>query len=190
MLKVANSLISKPVNDWRSHLQWGDIVLFCFPATDKGSKHTTKYRSCAVLEVSDVAGKRFVTLVSGDAIETKAQCAYETHVTRPEAMKVTGLEYPTRFLGRRRITVSINHKGFDLGFSGTPVIGLLTGPERDRFNDVRARVQADLDMAAFERAEHRRNRVDRKSESKWLKPRDVIIAHRPLRGRIHPIELV
>ncbi|WP_280952902.1 hypothetical protein [Cohaesibacter celericrescens] len=32
----------------------------------------------------------------------------------------------------------MNDKEFDLRAGGTPVIGPLPGPERDRFNDIRA----------------------------------------------------
>ncbi|PLW74809.1 hypothetical protein, partial [Cohaesibacter celericrescens] len=61
MLDIANDLISKPTNDWRVNLNWGDVVSFCFPMASKGGKRPPRAQPCAILNMSAIAGERFTT---------------------------------------------------------------------------------------------------------------------------------
>jgi hypothetical protein len=137
-----------------------------------------------------IAGERFTTLVCSADLSIEAQADYETYVTRPAALHVAGLNGPTLFDSRCRITVSIKNTGFDLRAGGTPVLGLLTGPERDRFNVIRARVQADVDMAVSHRIEQRRRHSLLIQERKQSASHQVTLAPCSPRWRIRPIALV
>lgn len=124
------------------------------------------------------AGQRFATLAYGTTADSKANQGYETRVTRSEALAAIGLDKPTRFVGSRRITVSLNNPGFSLGERGTPVLGQMIGAERERLNDVRARIFAEADMAAERHAERRRERRDRRKADR-APQRPVVELRRP-----------
>lgn len=154
---------------WQDRLSHGDVVAFRFPVADEDGA-PPKSRPCLVLDVVTIAGTTLVTLAYGTTAQSDANRGCEIHVTRPEAMRAAGVHRPTRFVGARRITVSVDHSGFAANRAGTPVIGRLGAPEFERLNAVRARIHAEADMAAERHATRRRER--RRS------PEHPIIEHR------------
>lgn len=140
-----------PVLPWTATLTHGDIVSFRFPVTETEGVFP-KARPCLVLDVEDRDGLRFLTLAYGTSIGTRANRGYEIRVNRAEDAAAAGLDRPTRFVGARRITVSVAHKGFCLHRElGTPVLGRLSGAAFERMNRVRARIHAERDIAAYYR---------------------------------------
>lgn len=138
-----------PALPWTATLTWGDIVSFRFPvAEEEGVK--PKARPCLVLDVEDRDGLRFATLAYGTSVGGTANRGFEIRVSRPEEAAAAGLDRPTRFVGARRITVSVAHPGFCMHrVLGTPVLGRLTGASVDRMNRVRARIHAERDIAVY-----------------------------------------
>ncbi|GHE01884.1 hypothetical protein U879_15595 [Defluviimonas sp. 20V17] len=167
-----------PATNWRDHLAWGDVVAFRFPHSERDDSYRPKVRPCAVLDVVSFAGRRFATLAYGTTADSKANQDYETRVTRPEALAAIGLDKPTRFVGSRRITVSLNNPGFSLGECGTPMLGQMIGADRERLNAVRARLFAEADMAAEHHAERRRELRDRRKADRAPLP-PVVELRRP-----------
>ena len=171
--------------DWRQALTWADIVAFRFPCSpaERESGYRPKTRPCVVLDVVGYLGERYVTLAYGTTSDSRANRGYEVKVTRPEALARVGLDRPTRFVGSRRITVSVKHAGFCLGERGTPVLGRLTGEELDRLNAVRARICAEADIAAERHAERRRRTRRRKAGLASRASRPPVIVVRKPRAR-------
>ena len=148
--------------DWRETLTRGDVVLFPFPVADTDNPEAKpKIRPCLVLETPKMGDKRFAVLAYGtSAPRGRHSKGYDICVTAPDATQVAALRKPTRFEGDRRLTVSLDHPGFDLSYDhDTPVIGHLDTYLADRMNDVRARIQAEADIAAETRRERRRQRL-------------------------------
>lgn len=56
----------------------------------------------------------------------------------------------------RRIIVHVGHSGFDGRTKGPSIIGRLDETLLERMNAVRARIQAEADIAAYYREERRR----------------------------------
>lgn len=138
---------------WQHGLQRGDIVLFRFPIAEQGDA-TPKLRPCLVLEAGAFKNSRLVTLAYGTSARTPANRGYSVIVKRAAAMTAAGLTKPTRLVGARRITVSVDNPGFEPHRnSATPHIGRLDGPLLDRMDKIRARICAEADIAA----ENRRN---------------------------------
>lgn len=140
-----------PVLPWTDTVTHGDIVSFRFPVTEAEGV-SPKARPCLILDVEEGDDLRLVTLAYGTSIGTRANRGYEIRVNRAEEAAAAGLDRPTRFVGARRITVSVAHKSFCVhGQLGTPVLGRLSGAAYERMNRVRARIHAERDIAAYHR---------------------------------------
>jgi len=131
---------------WQDILSRGDIVLFPFPVVESGLD-AAKTRPCLVLDVEVHGGNRRAALAYGTSAQTAANRGYEIWVKRQSSMAVAGLYRPMRFVGSRRISVALCHAGFKLGEQGSPVIGQLDDYLLKRMNAVRARMQAEHDIA-------------------------------------------
>nr|WP_321455404.1 hypothetical protein [uncultured Cohaesibacter sp.] len=140
--------IAQHRHDWKDKLKWGDVILFPFPIADKRKQNAPEPRPCLIHDIRNIGGMRFVTLVYGSRLENKSSSSLQTDITNPIAMAAAGLNSPTVFDSNIRITVSLDHNGFKKCRSASPVIGRLIGPDRLRFKAIRARVQANIDMAA------------------------------------------
>ncbi|NIZ63060.1 hypothetical protein DL239_19010 [Sedimentitalea sp. CY04] len=71
-------------------------------------------------------------------------------------MIAAGLHRPTRFICYRKISVSLKHNGFVCNrTTESAVFDSLSGPEFERMNQVRARLQAEADIAADHRERRR-----------------------------------
>nr|WP_321443465.1 hypothetical protein [uncultured Cohaesibacter sp.] len=140
-------------SNWQDDLSWGDVVMFRFPSEEGGQTRPPKARPCVVHDVRDIAGIRLVTLIRGSKTLSQSEDGYDTHVVHPIAIAAAGLNGPTRFDSRKRITVSVDHDWFVCGSAKTPVLGSLTGKTRRRFNSVRAGVDALIDLAVSRRAQ-------------------------------------
>ena len=74
--------------------------------------------------------------------------------TRSSMSLAAHLDKPTKFVGALHLTVSLDHLGFRLHAAlRTPVLGRLGRDEIERLHAVRARIQAEADIAAHVRAE-------------------------------------
>ena len=140
-----------------AHLQRGDVVLFRFPLAEEDDEPgAPKRRPCLVLDTLTAGGERFVELAYGTSADTRANRGYEVIVKQPAARATAGLSKPTRFVCARRITVHVNHSGFHGRTKGPQIIGRLDEALLERMNAVRARIQAEADIAAYDREEQRR----------------------------------
>lgn len=74
-------------------------------------------------------------------------------------MAVAGLNRATRFVGGRRISVQLVDGGFNLGLKGSPIIGHLDEVLQERMHAVRARLQAEHDIAMEAREERQKERL-------------------------------
>lgn len=167
------------LQNWRDTLIWGDVLAFRFPHMEGDETYRPKARPCVVLDVVTIAGQRFVTLGYGTSSHSRANRGYEVWVSTVEALAESGIDRPTRFVCSRRITVSDRHPGFCLAERGTPVIGRLAGAERERLNDIRARIFAEADIAA----EIRERRRSRRQPAKTRPP---IVEYRRPRSHARP----
>ena len=148
-------LTAKPI--WPDDLRRGDVVRFRFPVAEEDGK-TPKLRPCLVLETGELNGRRSATLAYGTGAPAKGKYGYEVIVGNKTSMIAAGLTKPTRFVAIRRVTVSTEHSGFEVGRgSGTPVIGRLDAPLLQRMDAVRARLWAEHDIAAERRHERDSN---------------------------------
>jgi len=86
---------------------------------------------------------------------TRANKGYEIRVFQRADLCASGLRKPTRFIGARRISIPLTHRGFS-NTSGSPIVGHLAPALHERFNAVRARIHAEADIAADRRDELRR----------------------------------
>ncbi|WP_114011342.1 hypothetical protein [Cohaesibacter intestini] len=158
LIKTDHSIPNQP-DSWKCTLSWGDIAMFRFPLSLGRTRQLSKALPCLILDIDDFAEDRFATLAYGIDADTTPPSTYETLVSRPVALVRAGLETPTRFVGQHRLTVSLHNKGFMLAADGSPVIGKLTGIERARFSKLRARIRAEVDIAANYRSERRRKQA-------------------------------
>jgi hypothetical protein len=149
MLDTLNTL---SVNAWQNALKPGHIVTFRFPVRD--CDMPPKVRPCLVLDVIERGGLRFAVLAYGTTSRTNANRGFEIYVPGGLGAKLAGLRKPTRFVGARRATVSLDHPDFVCNREGTPILGHLVGTAFDRMNDVRAKIHAFADMRE-ERREQR-----------------------------------
>ena len=145
-----------PHHDWTANLRIGQILRFRFPVKENGDTEKSKARPCLVLNLRHGLGKRYVELAYGTSAYTKSNKGYEVRVSQLEEALAAGLMKPTRFIGARRLIVALDNPGFVTGSCGTPVIGQLTDALLERTNAVRARLQADADIAASVREERKR----------------------------------
>ena len=153
---TATTLTMTPA--WQAHLSPGDIVTFRFPLAQADPGTSPKPRPCLVLEIEELAGLRFALIAYGTTSPRKANWGYEIHAL--EDFAAFGLDRPTRFIGRRRLMVSLDNPGFQIcRDTGSPVIGRLSGGPAERLLAVRARIQAERDIAAYRRAQRRHRRT-------------------------------
>ncbi len=143
---------------WAERPKRGDVVLFRFPIAEEAHEpDAPKRRPCLILDVFDWDGGPFVELAYGTSADTKANRGYEVLVKQPGARATAGLAKPTRFVCARRIIVHVNHSGFQVPTDAcAPLIGHLDAALLERIHAVRARIQAEADIAAYEREEQRR----------------------------------
>lgn len=153
MYHSSNPLV--PDFAWQDSVERGDVVLFAFPINEDAEHTTTmpKRRPCLVLDVFKRNGTTFVELAYGTSAGTKANRGYEVRVGHKASRKAAGLNKPTRFVCARRLIVSVNHPGFGDQTLSAVRIGCLDTALRDRMHAVRARLQAEADIAAYEAKE-------------------------------------
>lgn len=164
--------------DWREALTWGDIISFRFPV--EGAGDPPKNRPCLVLDIARSGGAHYAVVAYGTSADTPANRGYEVRLTGAEA-RAAGLHRPTRFVGSRRLLVSLDHPGIVIcAATGAPVIGRLTDAAFERMNAVRARLHAEADIAADRRSERRK---DRQSRHRRTEPRSITVEHRHPRRR-------
>ncbi|MEE4208136.1 MAG: type II toxin-antitoxin system PemK/MazF family toxin [Parvularcula sp.] len=138
---------------WTETLQRGDVVLFDFPCADDGP---VKTRPCLVLEVGRVCDHAFAEIAYGTTATGKRNRGWEIHINTAGGMALAGIDQPTRFVGFRRVTVTLDNKFFRMPRGRrSPIIGRLDDAGLERMNAVRARIWAERDMAAERRAERR-----------------------------------
>lgn len=141
-------------------LQRGDVVLFRFPLSEEDDEPgAPKRRPCLVLDTLTKGNERFVEIAYGTSAETRANRGYEVIVKQSAARLTAGISKPTRFVCARRIVVNVGHSGFHGRTKGPKVIGRLDGPLLERMNAVRARIQAEADIAAYYREEQLREEL-------------------------------
>ena len=147
--------------DWRSCLRPGDIVVYRFPVAEgPTSSETPKARPCLVMEVETFGGRPFATIAYGTSARSKANRGYEVPVLRAADHAAAGLHRPTRFVGFRRLLVSLHSEAFVAhGATGSPVIGRLPEGPLNRLDRVRARIHAERDMRVAEVFERTRRRM-------------------------------
>ena len=146
--------------NWRDTLSHGDVVSYRFLVADPESE-APKARPCLVLDVETLGGRRYALLAYGTIADTPANRGRETRVVDPVEIAAAGLSRPTRFVGARRILVSLDHPAFAAKRSlGTPVMGRLTGSAFVAMNRVRGRIHAEADIAAEARLERARAAED------------------------------
>ena len=156
-----------PMPAWGDDLQRGDVVLFRFPCAEECPVEKPKRRTCLVVEVEDHGGHRFVEIAYGTSAETKANIGDELRVAAPDEIAQAGVRKTTRFVCSRRITVMLDHPGWDTnGAHPSPIIGHLAPAPMRKLDAIRARIRALRDVAADRRAsrrafsvEHRRRRT-------------------------------
>lgn len=140
-----------------AHLRRGDIVLFRFPLAEEDDESgAPKRRPCLVLDTLTKGDECFVEIAYGTSAETRANRGYEVIVKQPAARATAGLSKPTRFVCARRIIVHVAHNGFHGRTKGPHIIGRLDLPLLERMNAVRARIQAEADIATYYHEEQRR----------------------------------
>ena len=147
--------------NWKAGIKIGQIILFRFPVRENGNEEQPKLRPCLVLNTRRMLGKVFVELAYGTSAQTTANKGYEVRILRDADANAVGLSRPTRFIGARRVMVSLDNPGFDVNLFDSPVVGQLTGELFERLNAVRARLQAEADMAQATREERKREARDR-----------------------------
>ena len=147
--------------DWRSRLRPGDIVVYRFPVAEgPTSSETPKARPCLVMEIETFGGRPWATIAYGTSARSKANRGYEVPVLRAADHTAAGLHRPTRFVGFRRLLVSLHSEAFVVhGATGSPVIGRLPEGPLNRLDRVRARIQAERDMRVTEVFETTRRRM-------------------------------
>ncbi|MBY6155931.1 type II toxin-antitoxin system PemK/MazF family toxin [Pseudooceanicola nitratireducens] len=140
-----------------AHPQRGDVVLFRFPLAEEDDEPgPPKRRPCLVLDTMTKGDEHFVEIAYGTSADTRANRGYEVIVKQTAARATAGLSKPTRFVCARRIIVHVNHSGFYGRAKGPHIIGRLDEALMERMNAVRARMQAEADIAAYYREERRR----------------------------------
>jgi len=139
-----------PAPDWAMSTERGDIALFRFPVSEDGANLSEpKRRPCLVLDTFQSGHDRFVELAYGTSSRGRANRGYELIIRQSQSQAIAGLTKPTRFVCARRITVHINNAGFDCpGEEVSPVIGRLDEPLLERMYALRARIQAEANIAA------------------------------------------
>ncbi|WP_099824085.1 hypothetical protein [Oceaniglobus indicus] len=150
-----------PAPDWAANPQRGDVVLFRFPVADSADhKEQPKRRPSLVLDVRKRGADCFVELAYGTSSDGRANRGYEVSVKQPKSRARAGLNKPTRFVCARRIIVNVNSSGFHCPDGTTsPLLGRLDEALMERMNAIRARLQAEADIAAHYREERRQEQA-------------------------------
>ena len=152
----------QPIELWQDSIAAGDIVLFRFPLAEEDDEPCApKRRPCLVLDTLTKGNERFVEIAYGTSADTRANRGYEVIVKQTAARETAGLSKPTRFVCARRIIVHVSHIGFHGRTKGPQIIGRLDEALLERMNAVRARIQAEADIAAYYREEQRREEQTR-----------------------------
>lgn len=149
-------------NTCAAHLQRGDVVLFRFPFSEGvRDRGLARLRPCLVLDTKMVKDEPFIEIAYSTTAKIRANLGYEVMVGTPEACEAAGVQKPTRFVCAHRILVHARHHSFDDGSGAGPqIIGHLDAPRLERMNAVRARIQAEADIAAHFRKERRREAAE------------------------------
>lgn len=156
---------------WRDHISVGDVVLFRYPCAAEDDTEAPKSRPCLVLDIETIGDQRYALLAYGTTSASGANRGYEIRVGAAPDLVDAGLHRPTRFIGARRLLVSLASPNFvPFGGTGAPVVGRLTGLVRERMHAVRARIHAERDIAAERRASRRRRSTERARA-----PRPVVV---------------
>lgn len=145
--------------NWRDIIQRGDVVLFRFPVNKRGRRAQPKRRPCLVLDIRTIDGTKFLDLAYGTSSDTKANKGYEIRIRQIASYLAAGLDRPTRFVCARRITVSVNHPGFNEEGKPRTLIGRLDPPLMERMNALCALLQVKADDAAKLRKNRRAEQV-------------------------------
>jgi hypothetical protein len=154
-----DQITQKPAH-WADHVRPGDVVLFKFPVAFPQTRDGKPgVRPCLVVEVDDHGEERRLVLAYSTTATTRSNGGYDIAITHVADLQTAGLRRATRFIGTRLLSVSPNHVGFDVGGSGAPVVGHLTGSRLERMQAVRARLHAEHDIAADRRRERSEARV-------------------------------
>lgn len=154
---------------WHATLEPGDLVAFRFPCSERGPREKPKVRPCLILEIRESGERRFAEVVYGTSADTTANRGLDIEVDDNAAIGAAGLDRPTRFVGARRVLVSLDHTGFDISAAGgSPIIGRLSCRARAEMEKVQTRIRADR-----ERILERRKRP--------AVQRTVIVEYRPSR---------
>mgnify|MGYP000554008539 CR=1 FL=1 len=141
--------------DWKTTLSHGDVVAFRFPVVDGESGARPKTRPCLVFDTLEIRGEPYALIADGTSVRVRADTGLQVRVSGAAASEA-GLHRDTWFLGARRLLVPLGHSGFSIAAElGSPVIGRLGGEAYERLNAVRARLDAQRDIAA-DRRERRR----------------------------------
>lgn len=134
--------------NWEATLAPGDVVSFRFPMSErKATGERPKARPCLVLEVGQVGHLKLATLAYGTTSSGKFNKGRDLLVAADEEIASAGLASETRFVGIRRVMVHIGHSAFNLAHRDTPVLGHLSGGSFEAMQTLRARFQAEGDMA-------------------------------------------
>ena len=158
-----------PPSDWRAHLQPGDIVLLRFPCAEPDPTEQLKRRTCLVIDIEDLGGRRFAVIAYGTTAATSANIGDEIPVSTPEEIAHAGIHRPTRFVRGRRITVPLDHPGWDLNpRHPSPVLGRLLPKAMTRLNAIRRQKRSSLSCLRQRPSPDRRRRWPRISiSSRW-----------------------
>ncbi|AQS49309.1 hypothetical protein BMG03_17050 [Thioclava nitratireducens] len=154
------STVETTTQAWSETLRSGDIVSFRFPTDEGKTGPEPKARPCLVLASALISGQRWLTIAYGTSVTEKVRKGYAIPLGSHDA-RVAGLERATAFRGDRIVIVRPNNRAFAVSPTlRTPVLGRLTGRPLERMHAIRARLQAEADIAAEARAERRRARID------------------------------
>lgn len=162
----------KMTEAWQDNILPGDILSFRFPLAEEGRTACPKARPCLVLEAEVRDGQRYVLLAYGTTSRRRSNIGYEIHARRKADYVSAGLHEPTRFVGKRRMWVPVDHGGFVISSTtGSAVLGSLDGNPRVAMDAVRARLHAEHDIRTAGWSLGRRPRAPKgisKAERVWL----------------------
>lgn len=165
----------RPIPTWRDTLRRGQIASFAFPAAEPDATGREAPRPCLVLDVESRGAHLFATLACGAPAATATDVEDEIHVVEPAAMAAAGVTQPTRFVAARRLTVSLEHPGWDLDpASGAPMIGRLDAASETRLDELWAKLRARREAVAARRRGARRVTVERGPSERA----EVVVEHR------------
>ncbi|MBY6115149.1 hypothetical protein KUW09_12985 [Mameliella alba] len=153
-------IIENTPTAWMQSVKPGSIVAFRFPHAFQGEDRP-KVRLTLVLDVSLRLGQPCATLCYGTTNPKLAATGerYLVDVFAQDEIAMASLRRPTRFHGSRSLLVSLASSAFDVSFvRQTAILGELGGESLERLHVVRARMQAELDIARAEQADRRRRR--------------------------------